>query len=87
MQPKATFRKFNMEVIMANWCSIEAEIVCFDGRGAETLYQKLLMDKTEADKRSRGFYIGSNRYFFDSIIEVNDYSALWQIFIQRLNLV
>ena len=43
---------------MANWCSIEAEIVCFDGRDAETLYQKLLMDKTEADKRDRGFYIG-----------------------------
>ena len=56
---------------MANWCSVEAEIVCFDGREAETLYQKLLNDKTEADKLERGFYIGSNRYFFDSIIEVN----------------
>ena len=30
------------------------------------------MDKTEADKLERGFYIGSNRYFFDSIIEVNN---------------
>ena len=57
---------------MANWCSVEAEIVCIDGREAETLYQKLLMDKTEADKRDRGFYIGSNRYFFDSILEVNN---------------
>ena len=57
---------------MANWCSIEAEIVCFDGREAETLYQKLLADKTKADKRDRGFYIGSDRYFFDSILEVND---------------
>ena len=57
---------------MANWCSIEAEIVCFDGREAETLYQKLLNDKTEADKLERGFYIGSDRYFFDSIIEVNN---------------
>ena len=56
---------------MANWCSIEAEIVCFDGREAEKLYQKLLTDKTEADKLERGFYIGSDRYFFDSILEVN----------------
>ena len=56
---------------MANWCSIEAEIVCFDGREAETLHQKLLNDKTEADKLERGFYIGSDRYFFDSTIEVN----------------
>ena len=53
---------------MANWCSIEAEIVCFDGRDAETLYQKLLADKTEADKLEHGFYIGSDRYFFDLII-------------------
>ena len=57
---------------MANWCSVEAEIVCFDGRKAETLYQKLLTDKTEADKLERGFYIGSDRYFFDSIFEVNE---------------
>ena len=57
---------------MANWCSVEAEIVCFDGREAETLYHKLLNDKTEADKLERGFYIGSDRYFFDSILEVND---------------
>ena len=56
---------------MANWCSVEAEIVCFDGREAETLYQKLFKDKTEADKLERGFFIGSDRYFFDSIIEVN----------------
>ena len=56
---------------MANWCSIEAEIVCFDGRDAETLYQKLLNDKTEADQLERGFYIGSDRYFFNSTIEVN----------------
>ena len=56
---------------MANWCSVEAEIVCSDGREAETLYQKLLADKTEADKLERGFYIGSDRYFFDSTIEVN----------------
>ena len=57
---------------MANWCSIEAEIVCFDGRDAETLYQKLLTNKTEADKLERGFFIGSDRYFFDSILEVNE---------------
>ena len=56
---------------MANWCSIEAEIVCFDGWEAETLYQKLFKDKTKADKRDHGFYIGSDRYFFDSTIEVN----------------
>ena len=56
---------------MANWCSIGAEIVCFNGREAETLYQKLLNVKTEADKLERGFFIGSNRYFFNSIIEVN----------------
>ena len=60
---------------MANWCSIGAEIVCVDGRDAETLYQKLLADKTEADKLVRGFYIGSDRYFFDSIIEVNGESV------------
>ena len=57
---------------MANWCSVEAEIVCSEGLEAETLYQKLLNDKTEADKLERGFYIGSDRYFFDSILEVND---------------
>ena len=56
---------------MANLCSVEVEIVCSEGLEAETLYQKLLNDKTEADKLERGFYIGSNRYFFDSIIEVN----------------
>ncbi|MBR1966224.1 MAG: hypothetical protein IKA22_06410 [Lentisphaeria bacterium] len=56
---------------MANWCSVEAEIVCFDGQEAETLYQKLLTDKTEANKFDRGVYIGSDRYFFNSIIEVN----------------
>ena len=40
---------------MANWCSVEAEIVCIDGQEAETLYQKLLTDKTEADKRDHGY--------------------------------
>ena len=57
---------------MANCCSIEAEIVCFDNQDAETLYQKLLADKTAADKRKQGFYIGSDRYFFDSIIELDE---------------
>ena len=57
---------------MANCCSIEAEIVCFDNQDAETLYQKLLADKTDADKRKQGFYIGSDRYFFDSIIELDE---------------
>ena len=57
---------------MANCCSIEAEIVCFDDQDAETLYQKLLADKTDADKRKQGFYIGSDRYFFDSIIELDE---------------
>ena len=33
MQPKATFRRIIRRSMMANWCSIEAEIVCFDGRG------------------------------------------------------
>ena len=55
---------------MANWCSVEAEIDCLDNRQAETLYQKLVTAKTEADKRKQGFYIGSDRYFFDAIIEL-----------------
>ena len=57
---------------MANCCSIEAEIICIDDQDAETLYQKLLADKTDADKRKQGFYIGSDRYFFDSIIELDE---------------
>ena len=45
---------------MANCCSIEADIVCFDNQDAETLYQKLLSDKMDADKRKQGFYIGTS---------------------------
>lgn len=55
---------------MANWCSIEAEIVCFDGQEAEKLYKKFEDSKSEADKLDQGFYIGSNRYFFDASVEV-----------------
>ena len=57
---------------MANWCSVEAEIDCLDNRQAETLYQKLVTAKTEADKRNQGFYVGSDRYFFDATIEFFD---------------
>ena len=55
---------------MANWCSVKAKINCSDRQQAETLYQKLVMTKTEADKRNQGFYVGSDRYFFDATIEL-----------------
>ncbi len=54
---------------MANYCDFTCRIIT---PNAHSLFERLERDLTEADQRNEGLFIGSNRYLFDSQLEVED---------------
>ena len=57
---------------MANWCSVQAEVVCSDRQNGEKIYQKLAEAKNEAERCRKGVFVGSDRYWFDTILELDN---------------
>ena len=57
---------------MANWCSVRAEVVCSDRQNGEKIYQKLAEAKNEAERCRKGVFVGSDRYWFDTILELDN---------------
>ena len=57
---------------MPNWCSARAEVVCSDNQNAGKLYQTLEASISEANRNNCGANVGSDRYWFDSTVELDN---------------